>query len=147
MSVYLSICLSSFFPPKAKDVHSYNKRKEEYEKISLIKGASCHTRRLIFPFLLDCLAPSFCAARKAAAELASLSHHALHARLLIMARLLLISHKQGCVMSPVLSVWPICSVMERIESASVITLSLQVGVSGQDIQPPLLCPALFRKSR
>lgn len=121
MPVFLSIWLCSFFPPKAKDVHSNNKRKEKYEKISLIKGISCHTRRLIFPFLLDCHATSLCAGRKAVVEFASLSHHALHACLLIMTCLLLISHKQGSVMSPVLSVWPICSVMVRIESGSFIT--------------------------
>lgn len=43
--IYLCLFI---FPPKAKDVHSNNKREEKYEKISLIKGTSCHTRRLIF---------------------------------------------------------------------------------------------------
>jgi len=48
-------------------------------------------------------------------------------------------------MSQVLS--DICSVMERIESCSVITLSLQVAVSGQDIQSTSLLSCIAKKEQ
>lgn len=50
MPVYLSLSflpLSLSLPLKANDVRNNNRREERYEKISLIKGISCHTRRLI----------------------------------------------------------------------------------------------------
>lgn len=123
----LSIRVSSFFAPKAKAVRSNNKREEKYEKISLIKGLSCHSSRLIF------LSPA-CRAPSRGREAAAVPFH--------------VSPCLACVpfdydSSPFNSAqtglrhvpgagWPVRD--EGIGGWLVLVLSLRVGVSGRDIR-------------
>lgn len=142
----LSVCVSSFFPPKAKDVHSNNKREEKYEKISLIKGISCHTRRLIF---LSCWTAmpllSVLAARLLQSSLPCVSPCLACMSFDYDLSPFNITQTRLCHVPS--AVWPIHSVMERVDSCSVTTLSLQGGISGQDIQPTSLLSCIVKKEQ
>lgn len=128
--IYLRLLI---FPPKAKDVHSNNKREKKYEKISLIKGISCHTRRLIFlSSWTAMLLLSLLAARLLQSSLPRVSPCLACMSFDYDLSPFNITQTRLCHVPS--AVCPICSMMERIDGCLVITLALQVGVSGQDVQ-------------